>query len=398
MDRLRKYGPFVGLMIAGAFMRFLLWRRTGVYLYGDMLRYETMARHLAFHGYLGYGAVPDAFVTPAYPVFLAILYKLEFLIHGGHAIAETRAVHEIFFVQQGISLVTIALAYWLGLRLAGPIAAFGAGLLTLLYLPNGFVGLMLLTEAIFIPLLLATLLAFVYAQQTGKMWIYAATGALLGLTTLARPTVLPLILLFAVFAALKGTDRKQRINRAGILAAGLVVVMMPWWIRNYIDFHKLILLSTEAGNPLLAGANPYFQVNVNTLIGRSRALHESQAQYAIQYMIHGFTHHFFLFAGWYLFGKIPLLLWKPWTYQYLAWFVWAHRTLVILGAAAMVWTLKNPYTRIVSIVSLYLLVVQFGFFPITRYGYPVITVWLILVPVAVVQIVRMRREKRMLER
>lgn len=354
------------------------------------MRYDTMAQNVILHGYLGLGRGPSAFVTPLYPLFIAFLYKLSMLLHGGHLLAQTRLVHETFLAQQLLSLVTLALTYYIGTALANRYVGFAAGALSLLYLPNSFIGMLLLTEALFMPALFATVAAFVRAQLKGGgvMW-YAASGALLGITTLVRPTVLPLWVVFLFLMWWQRMSARKRGEdlpfwRPAIwMTAALVVVMLPWWVRNFIDFHKFIPLSTEAGNPLLAGAIPYFRVNVNTLIQASRALHETQQTYAIHYILSGLSHHFLYYMGWYLFGKLPYLLWQPYLYDYLPAFVLFHQTCVLVGAVAALALIAKPLTRTVVFTSLYLLIVQLGFLPLTRYGYPVVALWLILIPVAV---------------
>ncbi len=398
LKRLRAHAPFLIVLVVAGIMRLYLWKRTGVDLWGDMLRYNAMAWNLLQHGYLGYASGPDAFVTPLYPMFIAFLYKLSMILHGG-SVTSIRMVHQVYLAQQVLSLFMLVLIYMLGTLLRSKWVGFWAALLSVIYLPNGFIGLMLLTEALFMPLLIATFVAFIYAQKSQKAWAYAVSGILLGLTTLVRPTVLPLIALFVLLdlwqrftdsgtrTPMHGTVRAFSLKDPAfwrsntLMIAGLVITMLPWWIRNEIDFHHLILLSTESGNPLLAGADPYFQVSINQLIQASRALHESQETFAIHYMLQGFAHHFWLFAGWYIFGKLPYLFWTPWVYAYIKTFVLYHRVVVIVGAIAMIATLARPYARVISWSALFLLGVQMVFLPITRYGYPIIVLWSVLIPV-----------------
>lgn len=374
-------------------MRVYLWRRTGVDLYGDMLRYDVMAQHIVKSGYLGFGSVPDAFVTPGYPLFVAFCYALEGFVHGAKALSHTRLVHEFYLIQQLLSLISLVLVYHIGTQLKNRMVGLAAAILSLFYLQNAFIGLMLLTEALFMPLLLATLSMYISAQQSGLLWRYALAGILLGLTTLVRPTVLPLLVVLILLdlwhrhsqeqlARSFRSDWQRSFWQAALATAGaLTLTLIPWWIRNEVDFHHFILLSTEAGNPLLAGADPYFRVPINTLIQSSRALHESQQTFAIHYALTGFREHFLLFVGWYLFGKLPYLLWTPWLYQYLPSFVLFHRVVVILGALSMLLLLAQPYARVIAWSVLVLLLIQMVFLPITRYGYPITALWVILLPV-----------------
>ncbi len=391
-NALRNRIPLLVVLAVALLLRLYVWHRTGVYMYGDMLRYNQMARHVVLDGYLGFGSKPDAFVTPLYPLFVALMFKLSMILHG-QLLPQTRLVHEVFLAQQVLSLVGIVAAYETAALLAGRWAGLAAAVLSVLYLPDGFIGVMLLTEAVFIPLLLCTFWAFVYAQRSGNRWFYGLTGALLALTTLARPTVLPLFAVFVfcdwLLRRKRGANGWRRLAVSGafwldnvLQLVCLLVVMAPWWIRNAIDFHRFIPLDTEAGNPMLAGASPYNRVGINTLIAMSRALHESQQTFAIHYILSGFTHHFLLYAGWFLFGKLPYLLWLPYEYQYIFAFVLFHRALVIVGAIAMFAGLVERRARAVALSALAMLAIQLAFLPLPRYGYPVVVVWMVLIPVA----------------
>ncbi|KYP81421.1 glycosyltransferase family 39 protein [Ferroacidibacillus organovorans] len=398
MRLLKDHALFVVLLILVAAYRFQLWHHTPVTLYGDMLRYNTMALHVIDHGYLGFRNGPDAYVMPLYPLFLAVMYKLLQAFHTH--LTMLRMVHETFLLQQGLSLLSLWLTYQLGSLFAGKRAGFAAAILSALYLPNSFVGLTLLTEPLFIPLLLGSLLAGSYAVKRGFVFDYALTGLLIGLTALVRPNVLPLFLLVVLVDLIHRRNAgvinafKMQFRMYAIMVAFVIVPLIPWWIRNAIDFHHFIPLSTEAGNPLLAGADPYFLVGINTLIEASRKLHESQQTYAIHYMLHGLTHQPLLFLGWYLFGKLPYLFWTPWFYNYLSAFVLYHRVLVILGGIAMIVGLWYRETRFFALSTLFLLAVQLVFLPITRYGYPLVLMTTILVPAVICHLPIVTRFRR----
>ncbi len=390
MARLRSHIPFIVIALLAFLFRIYLWKKTGVAEYGDMLRYDAMAMHVVWHGYLGNGTVPDAFVTPGYPLFVAIIMKLVSILHTS-GLSHQRLIHEVYLAQQVLSIITLLLIYMLGTVMVNKLTGVIAALLSLFYLPNSFVGLMLLTEALFIPLLIATILAFVFAQKTNRRRYYALSGFLLGLTTLVRPTVLPLLILFAVLSwwpsrRMGVTGAVTWLKQFAWCIVLFIVTMMPWWVRNALDFHRFIPLSTEAGNPLLAGADPYFKVPIDTLIQMSRNLHESQQTFAIHYIEQGLTHHFFFFVGWFLFGKLGYLFWQPWLYGYMALFVLYHHVVVVLGFILMFAGLFWRQLRTISFTTLALLLLQLGFLPTARYGYPIIVLWLIILAAYVVQV------------
>lgn len=392
MNGWRSRVPLLAVLAVALVLRLYIWKRTGVYLYGDMLRYNAMAQNLVLHGYLGAGSGPDAFVTPLYPLFVALLYKLSMWLHGGVLLSQHRVVHEIFLAQQLVSVVTVWMTYELARFFGGRAVGLVAAILSFVYLPNSFLGMMLLTEVLFVPLLIGTLLAFALAERTDRPLFFALSGFLMGLTVLARPNVLPVVVV------LVGCDlwrrhvagretlfadpalRRRWLQSSALLAGVTVLTLVPWWIRNWIDFHKFIPLSTEAGNPLLAGADPYNRINIDTLIEASRRLHETQQTYAIHYALAGFEHHFWLFAGWYLFGKLPYLFAQPWTYAYLPWFVQLHQTLAVAGGLAMLPALALPRVRPTAWTAVLLLLIQLFFLPLPRYGYPIMALWMIALP------------------
>ena len=399
MARFKKDIPFIVLAVLTLLFHIYLWKKTGVAEYGDMLRYDAMSMHLALKGYLGFGSGPDAFVTPGYPLFVAFLMKIVFLFHGTN-LSHIRLIHEIYFVQQLISIVSLVLIYRIATVMMNRKAGLIASLLSVLYLPMSFVGNMLLTEVLFIPLLLATLYFFLLGKQKDSKRYYALTGLFLGLTTLVRPNVIPLIILFVLiiywpFMREKKAGLYKMVARSWPMLVAVLIVMLPWWIRNAIDFHHFIPLSTEAGNPLLAGGDPYFQVNINQLIAMSRSLHETQETFAIHYILQGFTHHFFLYAGWFLFGKLGYLFGKPWLYGYLSVFVVYHHVVVFLGFIAMIVGLFLQRLRYLSLTTLLLLLLQLGFLPTARYGYPIIVLWLIILGALLVEMYTWWHARRM---
>ena len=399
MRFVRNHAIILLILVVTLIYRLLIWRHTQVYLYGDMYRYDAMARHLLLNGYMGIGAAPDAYYTPGYSLFLALVYKISMWLHGGHLLPIARVAHETYFVQQILSLVTIVLAYVFGSELKNRAVGIVAALIAALYLPNSFVGELLLSENLFIPFLLLTLLLAQMALRRKRPGFFAIAGIALGLATLVRPFLLPvaaLILVGVFWQAYKGrldspAPYRQGVLSSGALVGGTVLALLPWWIRNYVDFHRFIPLSTEAGNPLLAGVSPYFQTPFAKLAAAANALHESQQTYAIHMIEQGFLHHFALYLGWFLFGKLYYLFWSPWLYNYIGWFDWLHRMLVLFGGLAVIAGLFVRRTRMLAFAVLFLLAMQLVFLPLFRYGYPLVVLMGVLLPAVVAHFITLRQ-------
>ncbi|PTS89968.1 glycosyltransferase [Sphingomonas sp. HMWF008] len=103
--------------------------------------------------------------------------------------------------------------------------------------------------------LLALALALVWVRRpTGWRGAFAL-GVPAGLLALTQPGEAPL-------AALFGLVLVRQIGLWPVLATGLrgaiiaVVVMLPWWIRNWLLFHAFVPLTTASGASLWIGNNP----------------------------------------------------------------------------------------------------------------------------------------------
>lgn len=188
MKRLSIVGhPLVLALLAGALLRALLWGgipRLG--LVGDEGEYLSAASWLADdRGFSWYSAYLWT-RAPLYPIMLAAHLRL-----FGQSLAP------IFLTQTLLSLLNVALVYDLAARDAASRRPLLPALLMALYLPFAIYTQTLLSETLFLTLLLASFAALLRAPQRLR-WAVAA-GALLGLATLTRSLTLPFIPLAALW-------------------------------------------------------------------------------------------------------------------------------------------------------------------------------------------------------
>jgi hypothetical protein len=147
---------------------------------------------------------------------------------------------------------------------------------------------------------------------------------------------------------------------------GFLIPMVPWWIRNWVVFHRLLLTDTDVGNPLLFGSDPHFAVDTNL----GRGLSSTQQEHlAITRALHGFSTHPLSELKWYTLDKLVLLFGRPWLGRD-ALFLHLQPALVIVGALGLLLLLRKPGLRVVSWLVIYLLVTQLPFLPIPRYAFP----------------------------
>jgi 4-amino-4-deoxy-L-arabinose transferase-like glycosyltransferase len=102
----------------------------------------------------------------------------------------------------------------------------------------------------------AAILAFLWASERERPWYaWIAPGALFGLTAMFRPEYLLVGIAFAVIAAFRptGTGWERRATAALVMAAGVLVVILPWTIRNQVVLDRTVPISTGGGKALYVG-------------------------------------------------------------------------------------------------------------------------------------------------
>lgn len=109
-------------------------------------------------------------------------------------------------------------------------------------------------------------------QTRGRSWPALAAGVVLGVATLMRAQILLLLpfVLAPMLLAVPGFGWREAL-RAGLAAIiGMAIVILPWTARNMVLLDAPVLVSTNGGFALQAGANSltdggYFQVEKSPL-------------------------------------------------------------------------------------------------------------------------------------
>jgi 4-amino-4-deoxy-L-arabinose transferase-like glycosyltransferase len=222
---------------------------------GDTRIYEELARNWRGHGV--YGLFIEGHLTPVdirapgYPAFLAAVYG----VFGQFRPA-------VMICQALLDLLTCFLAATLASRLAPPtsrerVSTVALWLAALCPFTANYTAV-ILTEALTTFLTTLALLIFVYAAEgqekfrvrIGKhsftIGLWFAGGLVVGIGTLVRPET-PL-LLAAVGIVLCAGWRKPadwpKLFRAGLwMAGGLMLVILPWGVRNWTSLHRVQFLA-----------------------------------------------------------------------------------------------------------------------------------------------------------
>ena len=151
-----------------------------------------------------------------------------------------------------LGAVAIVLVGLLARRIAGVRAGTAAALIAAVY--PVFIGAdtSLLSETLYGVLVAAALLAAFRVRDGGGRPMAALLGALVALAALTRSEALVLMVFLALPAVM--WSRPGRWTRAVACVAACLLVLAPWAVRNWSDFGRPVLISTNDGT-LLAGAN-----------------------------------------------------------------------------------------------------------------------------------------------
>ncbi len=183
-----------------------------------------------------------SFEEPAYPVWLAFL----------HLVAGTGDVRTLRVIQALFSTLIILLVYLLGGMIFSRSVGLVAAVVTAVWPSLVYFSAFLMQEALYIlvlPLALLATLAFARRTQSTTLFYPLALGALWGVAILIRGSTaifLPVVVLWLVLA------RRERhwgavTRMAVMLALGVLVVLTPWWVRNYRVHGAFVPLTTKGG-------------------------------------------------------------------------------------------------------------------------------------------------------
>ena len=213
---------------------------THVRLLNDGADYQRLAVSLA-HGH-GFGAShfapgggPTALRPPLYPLFVAGVYKAV----GVHLSAARLAGA----VLGALAVVLVVVVAWL---LWGRTVALVAGVLAAVFPPAVMASTALMSEALAVPLELAALLCALSYRRDPKLGWALASGGLLGLLVLTRPS-LAILAVPVVVLLYRRRPTWRRLGVAGLVVVAGAAVVMPWVVRDRVVMGQWVPVTTQSG-------------------------------------------------------------------------------------------------------------------------------------------------------
>jgi len=228
----------------------------------SIVPFQTETGHIAYSIASGKGfsspfqrdTGPTAWLAPVYPYLLAGIFRL-FGIYTLHSFFVALFLNILF------SAGTCVPVFYSGKRIGGLGVASAAAWLWALF-PNAvIIPFEWIWDTSLSALLMATLLwATLELAESGSLRNYCLYGLLWGFGLLTNPAVallFPVLLAWAVYR--HRTRHRERMRtwlaRPALAAALALLCCVPWTIRNYVQFHKLIPLRSNFAFELYIGNN-----------------------------------------------------------------------------------------------------------------------------------------------
>jgi 4-amino-4-deoxy-L-arabinose transferase-like glycosyltransferase len=320
---------------------------------------------------------PFHFVPPLY----AWLLGIEYFAFGPNVLLAK-------LVQCFLDAAVCLLIYRIGVRMLDRRTALIAAALYAIYPLAIFADTRLYYQTL-LNLALCWIILCMAAPATVKngMW----TGIAVGVSALAKPVTLPLILILPVIRMLE-TIRKPTLRSHVCWSIALVIAcvltLAPWTIRNYIVFDRFIPVQSGGGWVLMQGSKEaYIDANVDDLrrkYGNDLAI--SPDEFASTALLNHRTHLVSdpLDYFWFL-GKKFLLAWYNTegkdknAMALLVQLPFLIAALIGFTSLFAVW-IRTPNSYVIGLI-LYISALQIALFPLVRYTLAVMP--LVMLPAAV---------------
>lgn len=230
----------------------------------SIVPFQTEAGHIAYSIASGRGysspfqrdSGPTAWLAPVYPWILAGIFKL-FGIYTLRSFVAALSLNILF------SAVTCVPIFYTGKRVAGLGVGSGAAWLWALF-PNAIIiPFEWIWDTCLSALLVAVLLwATLALAESHRLRDWSLYGLLWGVALLTNPAVallFPVFLLWAAYRARHFEGKSRSFVRPALAAAIALLCCVPWTVRNYVQFHKLIPLRSNFAFELYVGNNENYE-------------------------------------------------------------------------------------------------------------------------------------------
>lgn len=191
---------------------------------------------------------PSAFRPPLYPYLLGGVYAV-----FGDGAGETAGR----IVGALLGVLVVYLVFLIGRAIWGIRVGLWAAALAAVLPPLAFLNEALISEPLFLATELGVILAALTARREGGDWRLAAlTGLLCGLAALTRSNGILLVIpaAIAVWVGRPWLSRQALAPPLAVIVAAALTVL-PWTVRNTLEFDQLVPFSTQSGFAMAGAFN-----------------------------------------------------------------------------------------------------------------------------------------------
>jgi hypothetical protein len=181
--------------------------------------------------------------APGYPMFLAGIY----------AVSDRSYFYAQLFQNAINSLSPVIIFLLAGELISWRIGAV-SGLIAAVSHHLSYYSNMILPDSLCaLPILLALYVLVKARHRRKKLAMYVLSGLMIGLSIWLRPNALLMGPFIALMMVVIANRRSVEIRRAWLLAIVPILAITPITVRNYLLFHKLVLVSANTGIVMLEG-------------------------------------------------------------------------------------------------------------------------------------------------
>jgi len=323
-----------------------------------------------FHNY----NEPTVFVMPLYPFFLAAVFGI--FGYGFTGIQAVRLIQAVF------SCITIYFVYRISKKLFNQKTGLIAALLISFYPPNIVTPGYILTETLFTMLLYILLYYSLEYAQNPTVTGFMLLGTVWVAATLCRPTaaLYPVLLFFYMLIRFR-TKVKDVIVLGFAMVVPFILVITPWWVRNYREYNDFIPLAASSGNPMLQGTYVDYRATPENIVyyrlgDNAYETNKTEVKVAKERIMHEFKKDFWGYLKWFTLGKTKYFwgstfYWKPFL-GISTEFAIAYHYFLLLGFIGIAVLLFKDFAKYILPVSLviYFNAVHCLYMAFDRYAYP----------------------------
>ncbi|NLB80348.1 MAG: hypothetical protein GX800_01715 [Clostridiaceae bacterium] len=324
----------------------------------DEFYYIKMARNIVDNGVYGYmtDSVSNAYVTPGYPLFITAFFRS----------SADNAVERVRIVQAFLSAISIILVFFIGKKISGNKVGLIAAIFVSIYPPLAFYSRFILTETLYIFLFLVYFLVLLITFEKDKFIYHCLSGACFAAAILVRPLVVLLLPLPYVYKFISQRGNVKR-NLTGFAAylIGFILIMLPWWIRNFLSLNEFVFLCTQT--------NPFYYGIVENYTQLAQP--DNELADGVALIIQNFFAQPVQTMKWFTIGKLNIIFgtqdyWVQNGHMYLKSVSLLHYFILAFGTAGVVLAVFDKKIRLISLFIIFTIALQLLFIPVPRYAIP----------------------------